>query len=86
MDANSNDQNQQEVVEAFPLDEAMIGLLAEINPQIQALVLQKNGALTLFIRQHKLQGEWREAPNGKELLKADRPATAPAFAPASKEG
>lgn len=56
-------------VETFPLDDAMISMLAEINQQVQTLQAQANGALILFLRQHKLEGDWRVAPNQKELIR-----------------
>jgi hypothetical protein len=62
--------------EHFPLDEAVIALLAEIGQyqkqneqQAIALGAQRNGVLVLFIRQHKLEGNWKVADNGRELIK-----------------
>jgi hypothetical protein len=54
-------------VDAFPLDDALIALLAE---QAAAFAHQRQGALTLFVRQHKLQGNWQVAPNGRELVRS----------------
>ena len=69
---------QQSEVENYPLDEAVIQLLADINNQINALNQQRQGALVLFIRQQKLQGNWAVAENGKELVKVrEQTATAP---------
>ncbi len=67
-------QNNEQQQENFPLDEAAIQLLADINSQMQQLQAQRQGALVLFIRQHKLQGNWQVAENGKELVKAAMPA------------
>jgi hypothetical protein len=65
-----NEQNgQQPEAENFPLDEAMISILSEIKQQVTLLQAQRQGALVHFIRQHKLQGNWQEAENGKELVK-----------------
>lgn len=65
---------QEQLIEAaadtYPLDEAAIEILAEINQQQAALNASMNGALSLFAKQHKLQGQWRLASNGKELVKA----------------
>jgi hypothetical protein len=69
--------------ENFPLDEATIEILAEVNKtlpkvaeQLDALKQQDarlrgqaEGALILFLRQHKLEGNWQVAPNGRELVK-----------------
>jgi len=72
-------------VENFPLDEALISFLedvekarVELEQKVQLLAAQRQGALVLFIRQHKLSGDWRVAENGKELV---RPAPAPAPGP-----
>jgi len=87
MGPNSNGQQpeqQQQEAENFPLDDALISLLADIKThqqqveqQVMALNAQRQGALVLFIRQHKLQGNWQVAENGKELVKAPEPVPAP---------
>jgi len=77
-------------VETYPLDDAVIALLDDMKKahvqfvqqaqqQEQLLLGQQQGALTLFIRQHALQGNWRLADNGRELVKAraEQPAPAP---------
>jgi hypothetical protein len=64
-------------VENYPLDEALIGLLADINQQILPLQAQRQGALVLFIRQQKLTGNWQVAENGRELVKVTAPAQVP---------
>jgi len=56
--------------ENYPLDDASIQMLAEIGQQIQTLNAQRQGALVLFIRQHKLEGNWQVAENGRELVRA----------------
>lgn len=71
------ENNGQREAENWPLDDALITMLAEINQQMQALQAQRQGALVLFIRQQKLQGNWQVAENGKELVKAP-PQPAPA--------
>jgi hypothetical protein len=70
--------------ETYPIDDALISLVADIGKaeqqlQQQAIALnaQRNGALVLFIRQHNLQGNWKIAENGRELVKQpDAPAPA----------
>jgi hypothetical protein len=76
-------------VENFPLDEATISVLADIKKareQIEASAIslegQRQGALIVFLRQHKLDGDWRVADNGRELVKAKAPAATPAAADA----
>ena len=67
-----NDEQKQPEgeVENYPLDDALIQMMTEINGQMQTLNAQRQGALVLFIRQHKLQGNWQVAENGRELVKA----------------
>jgi hypothetical protein len=78
MEQNERNDGQQPEVENYPLDETVIQMMAEINTQIQALNQQRQGALVLFIRQNKLQGNcWTVAENGKELVKAPAPQPAP---------
>ena len=36
----------------------------------------RSGALVLFIRQHKLEGNWQLAENGRELVKGAAPVAA----------
>lgn len=55
--------------ENYPLDDSMIEILAEANQQIAGINQRLQGALILFLRQHKLEGNWQVAPNGKELVK-----------------
>jgi len=50
-----------------PLDEETAGVFAELQEQIKMLNAQAHGVLTLYLRQHKLPGQWRVAENGKEL-------------------
>jgi len=67
--------------EHYPLDETLIGLLADFakaftqtEQNAQLINAQRQGALVLFIRQHGLEGDWRVADNGRELVKAVKPA------------
>lgn len=64
------------------LDEATCGVLAELetgrNQAIQQaaapFVQQMNVVLTLFLRQQKLDGNWRLTPDGKSVESADEAA------------
>jgi hypothetical protein len=67
---NEQQKQTQPEVENYPLDDALITMLGEINQQMNALQAQRQGALVLFIRQQKLEGNWQVAENGKELVKA----------------
>jgi hypothetical protein len=69
---NEQANTPQPEVENYPLDEALIAMLAEIGGQLEALAAQRQGALVLFIRQQKLQGNWQVAENGRELVKVAR--------------
>ena len=63
--------------ENYPLDEASIAIFAEGVKQIDLVNAQMGGALRLFLRQHKLPGNWRIAQNGRELERVvDAPANA----------
>jgi hypothetical protein len=70
-------ENQEQIEEAaaqdtFPLDDAAIGIIAEIHQQMEPLQLQLQTVLGYFARQHKLKGKWQLAPNRKELIKASQ--------------
>lgn len=54
-------------VDFFPLDESTIAIFAEGTETIKLTNAQMSGALRLFLRQHKLEGNWRLAENGREL-------------------
>jgi len=57
----------------FPLDDATISVLADLDKQAIALAGQRQGVLFLFGRQHGLEGNWQLAPNGRELVKQPAP-------------
>lgn len=57
----------EEAKDFYPLDEAAIAIFAEGTKQIEAINAQMSGALRLFLRQHKLEGQWKLAQNGREL-------------------
>ena len=81
MEDEKNEQNEQE---AFPLDDAAIALLSEYDEQERKLMIAaeslngaRTGMLTLFLRQHGLNGNWNVAPNRRELVKAVQPVPQP---------
>jgi hypothetical protein len=51
----------------YPLDEATIAFFAEGTKQLEMVQAQMSGALQLYLKQHKLDGRWRIAQNGREL-------------------
>jgi hypothetical protein len=55
--------------EILPLDDTMIGLLADLRQQLIALQASRNGALMLFLRQKNLTGTWRIADNDREIIR-----------------
>jgi hypothetical protein len=79
--------------ENYPIDEATQGVLndirkAQVDFEAQPAVQQVRqatasfegqfrGALFLYLRQHKLEGNWRVAENGKELVKESTPIATP---------
>lgn len=91
---DENQNGQAAEVENYPLDEATISVLADIkkaqdqfesDPIVRqvrqhdiTLDGQRQGALIVFLRQHKLDGNWKVAINGKELVKEKQPAQMPA--------
>jgi hypothetical protein len=59
----------------FTLDELLIGYIAENQRELEALQkraltieAQLNGALAYFARLNRLEGAWKLAPNGRELV------------------
>ena len=59
--------------EIVPLDDAAIEALADIEIQeriaIASVIAARTATLNLFARQQKLPGEWKLAPNKRELIK-----------------
>ena len=49
----------------FPIDDALASMISDLR-QGQ---LQLQGALTLFLRQHKLEGNWQIDEQGRELVR-----------------
>jgi hypothetical protein len=62
----------------YPLDEAAIAVFQEGTKQLEMLNAQMSGALQLYLRQHKLEGRWQIAANGRELQRVVDPVPAPA--------
>lgn len=57
--------------EIVPLDDDLLALFAEFDRRAITLNGERQGALELFLRQHKLTGNWRLAENGRELVRAE---------------
>lgn len=58
--------------EIFPLDDAAVEMLAEIDQQERACGVARQSVLNYFARQNKLGDGWQLAPNRRELV---RPST-----------
>jgi hypothetical protein len=56
--------------ESFPLDDAAIESLAELDQQDKLTHSARLGILGYFLKQHKLTGNWQLSPNRRELVKA----------------
>lgn len=54
--------------EIFPLDDAAISSVTELNEQIKTAEIAKNAILMYFCRVHKLVGKVRLAENNRELI------------------
>ena len=57
--------------ETFPLDDAAIEILSELNMQIRACQQSQESVLRYFYKKHQLSGKWQLAPNGRELIKPE---------------
>jgi hypothetical protein len=55
--------------ELFPLDDAAIETIAELDAQERNVNVARNAVLSYFLRQHKLTGNWSLAPNRRELTR-----------------
>jgi len=60
--------------DAYPLDDNAISQLAELQEQARAVQTCTQFVLNHFIRQHKLQGVWQLAENGRELVQQRSPS------------
>lgn len=56
--------------EVLPLDDAFIALLADLRRDALAVEARAQGALMLYLRQNGLQGAWKIAENGRELVRS----------------
>jgi hypothetical protein len=68
--------NQNEPVgesELYPLDDAAIETIADLDAQERNIAIARNAILSYFLRQHKLTGNWTLAPNRRELTRAAAP-------------
>ena len=88
MNENEENRNEERSAEAYPLDDAAIGLLAEYDEQERKLVIAadclnaaRSAMLTLFLRQQSLTGNWEVAPNRRELVKKPVPVETPTPTP-----
>jgi len=52
----------------YPLDDAAIEQIQRIQQQIRDANMQLHGMLNYFANKHGLQGPWKLAENGKELI------------------
>jgi hypothetical protein len=66
MDKPNNDEN-------FPLDDAAIATISELDEQEKGISIARNAILSYFLRVHSLTGNWQLAANRRELV---RPAPA----------
>lgn len=62
-------ENQKEV----NLDDATRAYVAELNQVAMNAGQQMQAALQLFIRQNKLEGNWRLGEDGTKIIRADAP-------------
>jgi hypothetical protein len=64
-------------VDSFPLDDAAIATVAELKDTIRSAQVALNAVLTYFARQHELKGEMQLAQNGREIIFKRTPKGAP---------
>jgi len=57
-----------EEFETFPLDDAAIAAIAELNEQIKNARIAENAILAYFCKVHNLVGRIQLSENGRELL------------------
>lgn len=65
-------QEAQAAPEMFPLDDAAIATIQELDQQERDINIARNAMLGYFLRQHNLQGNWRVAPNRRELMRSEQ--------------
>jgi len=66
---------KDEQPEVFPLDDAAIETLSELDTNERQLIeaskninVARQAILSYFLRQHKMKGNWRLADNKRELV------------------
>jgi len=81
MDELNNSQPAD--AEVYPLDDAAIEMIADLERNIQATLLQENAVLTYFLKQHKLGGNWILKREGEGALReiVKQRAAAPVMMP-----
>lgn len=57
--------------ETYPLDDAALGMLAEIDQQERACIVARQAILNYFGRLHALGDGWQLAPNRRELIRGN---------------
>ena len=62
------DENNNGNPKTLPLDEAAIGMIAELREQARMAEVGLQSIVMYFARQHGLQGQIQLAPNGKEVI------------------
>jgi hypothetical protein len=55
-------------VESYPLDDAAISMLAELENQVRAAQVAQQAIVMYFARQQNIKGEVRIAENRRELI------------------
>ena len=55
--------------ETFPLDDAAIESLAELDQQERSIGVARQAILSYFLRQQRMTGNWQLAPNRRELVR-----------------
>jgi hypothetical protein len=69
MDNNITKAVTEADADIFPLDDAAIETLAEMDQQERQLNAARTAVLTYFLKQHKLKGNWSLSPNRRELVR-----------------
>lgn len=72
---NTVNGHQAKATESVELDSVTAAYLSDLDGELrrtqQATILQMNAAIQIFIRQHKLEGNWRLTPDGKRIERAE---------------
>ena len=80
MEEQRNENAVAEETQVFPLDDAAIGMIAELDGREKQLVeaardinTARNSILSYFLRQHEMSGNWALAENRRELIRTPTP-------------